>query len=281
MTDSYLTFFFNIPNLTPLGLLSLFLLGLFRIGPVIFLAPFLGGKITPVTVRAGMAIIFSFVFLPTIIATSPNRDVVLNLSFTILALKEVFIGFILGLLVAMPFFIAQSTGIFIDYLRGSSIMQSQDPTTQSQSSTIGNLFNYLLLVLFFQIDGPFIFFDAFIKSYKMIPATAFLSANFFNMNIPIWKTCFDIINSVVAISIQLSAPALVGILMTEMFLGIANRLAPQVQIAFLGMSLKSLAGLFLLWAGWFFIFRQISNETISWLKIITNIVNSFAPYAIH
>lgn len=280
MTDSYLTFFFNIPNLTPLNLLTLFLLALFRIAPVIFLAPFLGGKIMPVTVRAGVAIILSFLFLPMIITTSPNRDIVFNLSFTLLAFKELFIGFMLGFLVTVPFFIAQSTGILIDYLRGSSIMQAQDPTTQSQSSTIGNLFNYLLIVLFFQIDGPFIFFDAFIKSYKMIPATGFISSKFFGINIPAWKTSLSILHSIVSIAIQLAAPALVAILMTEMFLGIANRLAPQVQIAFLGMSLKSLVGLFLLWAGWFFIFKQLSKETYEWLNLINNFVDKLVPYAL-
>ena len=50
-------------------------------------------------------------------------------------------------------------------------------------------------------------------------------------------------NQIITIAIQLAAPALVAILMAEMFLGIANRLAPQVQIAFLGMSIKSLLGL--------------------------------------
>ena len=66
--------------------------------------------------------------------------------------------------------------------------------------------------------------------------------------------------------------------MTEMFLGIANRLAPQVQIAFLGMSLKSLVGLFVLWAGWFFILKQTSNETLNWFDLINKIVLSFQPY---
>lgn len=277
MTDSYVSFFFSIPGLTPLRLLTLFLLALFRIGPVIALSPFLGAKIAPVTVRAGIAIILSLVFLPGIITSSDYTQLSFNTSFTLLAIKELFIGFILGFLVAIPFFIAQSTGIMIDYLRGASIMQSQDPTTQSQSSTIGNLFNYLLIVLFFQIDGPFIFFDAFLKSYKLVPITKFLSAHFFSMNLPIWKTAFGIIHSVVSIAIQLSAPALVSILMTEMFLGIANRLAPQVQIAFLGMSLKSLMGLFVLWAGWFFIFRQISHEITDWLKLITSLVDSLSP----
>lgn len=281
MTDSYLDFFLNIPHLSPTGLLLIFLLSLFRIAPVIVLAPFLGGKIIPVTARAGSAIIFSIVFLPTIIAASPQRDVGFDMGLTFLALKELFIGFALGFFITIPFFIAQSTGILIDYLRGSSIMQAQDPTMQTQSSSIGNLFNYLVIVLFFQIDGPFIFFDAFIKTYQVFPITSFINSQFFNLNISFWQSALNLITSIIAISIQLAAPALIAILMTEMFLGIANRLAPQVQIAFLGMSLKSLVGLFLLWSGWFFIFKQITNETTDWLKLINTLVDSMRPYTLN
>ena len=67
MTADYLLNFFNIPGLSPSALLGLFLLTLLRIGPIIGLAPFLGGKVTPVSTRIGFAIILAFVFLPVVI----------------------------------------------------------------------------------------------------------------------------------------------------------------------------------------------------------------------
>ena len=280
MTADYMLYFFNVPGLSPIGLLALFLLALFRIGPVIFFAPFLGGKLTPVSTRIGVAIILSVVFLPTIIHTSAHQSLDLNMMFTLLAIKELFLGFVLGMLVSIPFFIAQSCGILVDYLRGASILQAQDPTMQNQSSSIGNLFNYMLIVLFFQIDGPFKFFDIFIKSYEIIPAEGFISSHYFNLKMPLWKHGMDVVNKVTALSIQLSAPALVAVLMAEMFLGIANRLAPQVQIAFLGMSLKSLVGLLVLWAGWFFILKQTSIVTDNWLDMMSEIVMSLKPYKV-
>jgi type III secretory pathway component EscT len=59
-----------------------------------------------------------------------------------------------------------------------------------------------------------------------------------------------------------------------MFLGIANRLAPQVQIVFLGMSLKSLLGLGLLWAGWFFILKQMANQSVLWLHDLEKVLQT-------
>ena len=77
---------------------------------------------------------------------------------------------------------------------------------------------------------------------------------------------------VLSMSIQLAAPPLIGVIMAEMFLGIANRLAPQVQIAFLGMSIKSLLGLALLWAAWYFILKQFTKQTHDWLGVINKII---------
>jgi type III secretion protein T len=67
--------------------------------------------------------------------------------------------------------------------------------------------------------------------------------------------------------------------MAEVFLGIANRLAPQVQISFLGMSLKSLVGLFVLWSGWFIIWKQTATESKSWLNSFNLLIDNLRPFA--
>jgi len=85
------------------------------------------------------------------------------------------------------------------------------------------------------------------------------------------------LNTVAALSIQLAAPGMVSILMTEMFLGIANRLAPQVQIAFLGMSLKSFVGIGVIWMGLFFIFKQFAKETLNWLHMMDKLIDTLIP----
>ena len=85
----------------------------------------------------------------------------------------------------------------------------------------------------------------------------------------------EILGKVFSLSLELAAPALLAILMAEMFLGIANRLAPQVQIAFLGMSLKSLLGLAILWAGWFILLRQMSILSVNWIDTLRTFLVPF------
>jgi type III secretory pathway component EscT len=97
------------------------------------------------------------------------------------------------------------------------------------------------------------------------------------MNAPFWKMIITLMTHILALAIQLGAPSIIGILMAEMFFKIANRLVPQVQIVFLGISLKSFAGLGLLTAAWFFILKQLGKESIVWLKAIYQTIEQVAP----
>lgn len=269
----YLDFFSNLPNITIWGVITLFFLVLMRIGPIMAMAPFLGAKLAPGIARMGLAVCLTLVFLP-FVAAKVSQPLAFNNAFIGFALKEILIGFILGFMISVPFYVVQTSGIIIDYLRGASIMQAQDPTMQTQASPIGILYNYVLIVIFFQISGPFIFFDALLRSYDIVPANGYLNPLFFSSVNPFWKTGIDLVNQIVTIAIQLASPSLVAILMAEMFLGIANRLAPQVQIAFLGMSIKSLLGLGLLWAAWFFILKQFTKHSYDWLEVVNKLVNT-------
>jgi type III secretion protein T len=270
---SYTDYLFNLPHITWMGILTLYLLSLMRLAPIVVLAPFFGAKAAPVMARVAVILSLGAVFLP-LLATRAIHPLGFDNAFLGYALKELLIGFILGFFVTIPFYMIQTSGIIIDYLRGSSIMQAQDPAMQNQASPIGILYNYILIVIFFEMDGPYLFINSILKSYDLIPVDGFINPLFFNPNNPFWKTSFDLLNFIISLGIQLAAPAIVAILMAEMFLGIANRLAPQVQIAFLGMSLKSLLGISLLWAAWFFILKQLNKESYDWLKLIDNLIQS-------
>jgi type III secretion protein T len=272
-TTDYLTFLLNQPNVTPEGLLSLFFLALFRIAPIVAIAPFLGAKL-PGGVKIGLAIAITIIFLPQVMHTSPKTIFSFNLDYIGFSLKELIMGAMLAFFAAIPFYIAQGAGSLIDFMRGSSSLQVQDPFMQTQTSSIGILFNYVLIVIFFQIGGPFVFLDAVSESFRILPIDKMIPVGFFNLNLPFWKTVMGLMTRIFAISIQLAAPSIVSILMAEMFLGIANRLAPQVQIVFLGMSLKSLLGLGLLWTAWFFILQQMAKQSLLWVKNVDDVLRS-------
>ncbi len=272
-TESYYSFYSQLIDYAPIAMLSLFLLGMARLMPIIAMAPFFGSKI-PSPIKMGLLVSLTLIFLPHSVLTSKTL-VGFNLTYIGLLVKEFFIGIVLASFASFPFFIAETAGILIDFVRGSSSLQVTDPTTQSQSSDIGILYNYMMIVIFYQIGGPFLFFDAVFNSYDIIPADAWISPAFFSYKHPYWMFITASLSKLFAIGIQLAAPSLLAVLMTELFLGIANRLAPQVQIVFLGMSLKSLAALALLCIAWYFILQQLGKQSLFWLKAVDDVLPSF------
>jgi type III secretion protein T len=263
-TDTYLSFFSKLTEFAPYTLLSLFLLGLMRIAPIVAMVPFFGSKV-PGPVKMGLLIALTFIMLPHILLTSKSL-VGFNAEFIALCFKELFIGVLLSFFASIPFYMAESSGILIDFQRGSSALQVTDPSTQEQTSSIGVLYNYVLIVIFYEVNGPFYFFNALFDSYTIVPPDSWLSSAFFHYGHPFWKQIWSLAATVFSVGIQLAAPSLLAILMTEMFLGIANRLAPQVQIVFLGMSLKSLVGLAVLCAAWMFIIQQLHKLSLMWMQ---------------
>ena len=257
-----------------LGPLALFFLFLARFLPIIQLSPFLGSKILPNPVKLCLAMSLFVVFLPKLL-TVTSTAIGFNLTTVMLIGKELFVGFVIGYIVSIPFIIVQSAGIIIDHQRGGAALMVNDPTIQNQSSPLGTLFNYVLIFVFFQVDAPFLFMDTIMYSYDVIPPDQFFSDKFFKLDTPFWQMQLGILGEVMKIGIQLATPALLIMLMTDLFLGIANRLAPQVQITFLGMSLKSLLGLLLVTLGWNLLVGQFQKQSLYWVHQVVEMINMF------
>ncbi len=279
-TDNYFIMIGALAQKAPTTLLAVFFLSLGRLVPIMVLAPFLAARQLPTPIKIMLAISILILIFPQIIF-SLNTELNLNIHFAGLMIKEILIGFILGFIAAIPFYIAQASGSLIDHIRGSASLQVSDPTTQTQTGPIGILYNYILIVIFFAIGGPILFFDAISSSFSIMPINQLLSPFFFNAEVPFWKTIIGMIAHLMRLAVQLGAPSLIGILMAEMFLGIANRLAPQVQIVFLGISLKSFTGLTILATAWFFILHQFGRESMIWLKELTQTIQSTGFYKLN
>lgn len=250
---------------------NLFLLGAARLIPVIAISPFLGGKSITDYTKIGLGLFITIIYLPFLIVKS-TTPIEMDLHFSLLLIKEVVIGSIMGLILSVPFYYAQAAGSLIDHQRGAQSLQVMDPQTQTQISPIGLLYGNIMLVFFFSIGGPAIFFDALYTSYSLMPVDQFLSPVFFTDANPLWFQIIKIFNEIIKLAVQLSAPPLITILLSDLFLGITNRMAPQVQISFLLWALKALVGLGVLWAAWWLILKQMENSLTSWLKFFSKLI---------
>lgn len=276
--NSYIDLFLqsNFAKFEPTASLTLMFLFFARIFPIISLSPFFGARVLPNPVKVAFSFCLFAIFLPKLLVVTLT-PIQFNMLSLFLFVKELFIGFCIGLIISLPFQIVNSAGIIIDHQRGGASLMVNDPTLQNQSSPIGTLFNQVLIVLFFLTDAPFLIIELIMTSYEVVPPDRFLSPEFFNMNTEFWKMMFGIFNKVMVLSIQLATPALLIMLMTDLFLGIANRLAPQVQITFLGMALKSLLGLGIVCIGWNLIVGEMSKNIFYWVNTISEMLKMMKP----
>lgn len=280
MNEGYTWLFLNssLAAFKPESALTIFFLFLGRMLPIIALSPFFGSRVLPHPVKVAFAICLFAIFLPKLLLVT-TTPIVFNLTAIFLLMKEVFIGFTIGYLISLPFIIVQSTGIIIDHQRGGASLMVNDPTVQNQSSPLGTLFNQILIFLFYVLDAPFLIIDLVSASYDILPPDRFLNPLFFNRNTEFWKMQMDVLNQVMIVSIRLATPALLIMLMTDLFLGIANRLAPQVQITFLGMALKSLLGIAILCIGWNPFVEEMGKSVYYWINQISEMLKMYKQAA--
>jgi type III secretion protein SpaR/YscT/HrcT len=274
--DSYVDLFLSsamaAENFT--GPLLLLLLFMGRMLPIIALSPFFGSRVLPHPVKIAFAFCLFVIFLPHLV-TVTTTPINFNMHAVVLLTKELLIGFLLGTLISIPFIIIQTAGMVIDHQRGGASLMVNDPTIQNQSSPLGTVFNLVLIYVFFLIDGPFLFLDAINQSYDMVPPDQFLNPTFFAHTSKFWNVMITLMGKMMVIATQMASPAILAILMTDCFLGIANRLAPQVQVTFLGLPLKSLLALVVICIGWKVFVQQMVFNTYSWLHEINQMLPMF------
>jgi len=206
------------------------------------IVPFFGGASVPARVKVATAMALVVILYPSLEASVPAGQTLGfgPLGFIALLAKEVFIGFTLGFMASLVFEAVQVAGRIVDFQRGSTMGELYAPQIQSQVSELGQFKLQLAIVLFIFIGAHRLFISALLRSYEFIPALSFPK---FTAG---WSPAAEFIvmmtASVFSIGLQLAAPALIALLLTDLFFGIINRVAPQVNVFFLSMPVKMLVG---------------------------------------
>src|ERR1700733_1718045 len=120
-------------------------------GVVLVLPVFTRLRMTGI-VRSGGAFAFSIPVMPHMLtAFGDTLPGVLEL--TGLMVKELFLGVLLGVLFAVPFWGAETAGNIIDQQRGAFSTFLGDPSGMEEASVVGTLFVLVLISLFLMVGG--------------------------------------------------------------------------------------------------------------------------------
>ena len=125
-----------------------------RILGVFVVLPIFPRSVLPGMLRLGVAAGFGLVVAPSLIPLIKGASLDAT-QIGLLVVKEAFVGFVLGCLIAVPFWAFEAIGFLVDNQRGASIASTLNPLTGNDSSPLGILFNQAFIVFFF-ISGGFL-----------------------------------------------------------------------------------------------------------------------------
>jgi flagellar biosynthetic protein FliR len=220
-------------------------LGFARILTAIGLVPFLGGKLVRMQIKMSIATAIFLLLAPAIISDPGVPPPALEaFLFTFLLLKEILIGFVIGFTAGLVFHAVEASGRFLDLARGASMAQIYTPQLGAQVSLFGQLNVQLTIVVFFLLDGHHFFLRAFGRSFQLLPVGTF--PTFAPGLSPLAEHFIHVTSGLFVVALQLAAPAAAATFITDIFLGIANKVSPQIQVFFLGMPLKAMLGILMM-----------------------------------
>ncbi|WP_083745224.1 type III secretion system export apparatus subunit SctT [Variovorax sp. KK3] len=158
----------------------------------------------------------------------------------LLAGKEAALGFILGFMMAIPIWAFDAMGSIVDNQRGASIAQTLNPMTGHDSSPLGELFSQAAVTYLVISGGLLLLLDTAYRSYEFWPVFEFWP----RLNADAPRILLGQLDRLLNLAVLLGAPVIVAMLIAEIGLALISRFAPQLQVFFLAMPIKSGIGMF-------------------------------------
>jgi len=221
--------------------------------------PFLFGKPVPRYVMMGVSVMMAlFVYINTVPDVPPpmSED---RLMLVVLYLKEAFYGACIGFTSAIIFHAMSSVGQMIDNQRGMSIARAILPQLGQQVSISGVFLFQLAIVLYLAAGGHTIFLDGFFRSFQTLPVLEFPAVG--PGMFPLMDMFMKLTGEVIYIAIQIATPVIIAIFLADLILGLANRIAPQINVWMLGFTIKGSLGLLMLFISITMVASQIESYT--------------------
>jgi type III secretion protein T len=204
--------------------------------------PFLGRQVMGgVLVRNGVVASFA-VFLIPVMHEQLQGIRFDALQVCTIILKEVVIGLFIGYMVTLPFWAFEAAGFFIDNQRGATMASSLNPLSGAQTSLLGILLMQAINTVFFASGLFLLFLGGLYRSYLHWPVHAFFPT-LAPAAVGFYLGQLDLL---MRLTVIFSAPVIIAMFLTEFGLGLVSRFAPQLNVFFLSMPIKSAVGLFVL-----------------------------------
>ncbi len=211
-------------------------------------APILSGADISKSTRLLLSFLLTFLITPCLLL---NDDLVSNviasyssaLLFIPALFKEILLGCTVGLTLRILFEGAYFAGETIAKIGGVSVAGSFDHLLGEDISSVSRFLFWIALSVFILTGGCELFIDGFLNVFfRVYPGGSVSKAS-------VVENLGNVLISSFALGLKIAAPVILSTLSVYLFVGIAGRVFPQLNILNIGFSCNSLLTLFVLFLG--------------------------------
>ena len=244
---------------------QLFFLAFTRILAIMIYVPVLGGQNIPNQVRIGLGFVLAMVLIPW--QPLPEDAAVIGfIAYGVAIGKEILIGTLIGYSADLAFGAIQIAGGAMGLGSGFESSRIFNPSMGDSGSVFDQIFVMTATMVFLMINGHHLVITAIQKTFEILPLNGQLPFN--GLEVIMTTT-----STFVIAGIHLALPVMTALILADLTLGLLARVAPQVQVYFLGLPVKvvvSLLALSFLFAGLLpylsSLFKSMSENMLLFLK---------------
>jgi flagellar biosynthetic protein FliR len=218
-----------------------FILVLARISPLFVLAPIFSARMMPARAKSIAAVALAVGMLP--VAMQDKQQVPTDIwPLGELIVKELLIGLAFAFAIAVVFAALSIAGSILDTLVGFSLGSLIDPITGQQSPVLTQLYGLVGILIFIAIGGDTWMIRGLAETYELVPLLAFPSLG------ALVGGANAAFTGIFVSALQIAAPVLIAVTITDAAFGIVSRVAPQMNVFAVGMPAKIIVALMILGA---------------------------------
>ena len=218
---------------------EILILILVRISCFVFVAPFFGMSNVPSRAKIGLSVFVSLMIYGFVDKTAVSYSGLFG--YAVIVLKEGITGLLIGLAANICNSIILFAGNIIDMDIGLAMATEFDPTMKTQVTITGNLYNYFVLMMLVATNMYHYILRAVIDSYQVIP----VNGQVFDWN-HLLSSMTQYMTDMFVIAFRIVLPVFACIMILNCILGIMAKVAPQMNMFAVGMQMKVLVGLIVL-----------------------------------
>jgi flagellar biosynthetic protein FliR len=218
-----------------------FALVIARIAPLFLLAPLFSMPGIPPRVKGIVAIAIAIGITP--IAMHAGGTQVLPddlLPLAALLVKEVLVGAAYAFVIGALFAAVSAAGSLLDTLIGFSLGGVLDPITGTQSSLLSQLYGLIAVMIFIAIGGDGWVIQGLAKTYEAVPLTSGPRIG------SLTEAAQMAFSSIGAASIEIVAPVILALILTDVALGVVSRVVPQLNVFAVSFPVKAVVGMLII-----------------------------------